>query len=127
MLVRRSLPQRVLAASIAAAGMLAAASCKETSGPATAVTLTLYSVDGVAVPAQLTSYEGRRVSLARGFLQGTNWGHACGFAAGLAEGPLTTVAVPACRLAPGEERTFDIQFNDPRFPSGTHSYRFVPD
>jgi hypothetical protein len=79
------------------------------------------------VPAQLTSFEGRRVNLARGLLQGTNWGHACGFAAGLAEGPLTTVAVPACRLSAGEERTFDIQFNDSRFPSGTHTYRFVPD
>ena len=107
--------------------MFVASACKDTSGQAAAVTLTLYSVDGIVVPVQLTSFEGRRVNLARGFLQGTNWGHACGFAAGLAEGPLTTVAVPACRLHAGEARTFDIQFNDSRFPSGTHTYRFVPD
>jgi hypothetical protein len=127
MLVCRSIARRAFTAFSIVAGLLTASSCSDTSGPAAAVTLTLYSVDGVAVPAQLTSFEGRRVNLARGFLQGTNWGHACGFAAGLAEGPLTTVAVPACRLHAGEERTFDIQFNDSRFPSGTHTYRFVPD
>lgn len=127
MLVRRSPARLALSAFTIAVGMCLASSCKDTSGPATAVTLKLSSVDGVAVPAQLTSFEGRRVSLSYGLLQGTNWGHACGFAAGLAEGPLATAEVPACRLSPGEERTFDIQFKDSRFPSGTHIYRFVPD
>lgn len=127
MLARRPLHSGAFAALTFAAGILAAASCKETSGPATAVTLTLYSVDGVAVPVRLRTAGGQVVTLARGLLQGTNWGHACGFAAGLAEGPLTTVAVPDCRLSPGEERTFDLMFGDVRFPSGTHSYRFVPE
>ena len=86
MLARRPLHSRAFAALTFAAAILAAASCKETSGPATAVTLTLYSVDGVVVPVHLRTAGGQVVTLARGLLQGTNWGHACGFAAGLAEG-----------------------------------------
>jgi hypothetical protein len=35
--------------------------------------------------------------------------------------------VSACRLVPGEERSFDLIFNDARFPSGSHTYRFIPD
>ncbi|HMA21389.1 MAG TPA: hypothetical protein VKO87_11350 [Gemmatimonadaceae bacterium] len=106
--------------------LMAFSSCSETSGPATAVTLQLYSVDGNVVPVQLRTPGGRLVTIARGELQGTNWGAACGFAVGLAEGPLTTVAVAACRLKPNEERTFPITFTDSRFPSGTHEFRFVP-
>ena len=106
--------------------VMAFSSCSETSGPATAVTLQLYSVDGNVVPVQLRTPGGRLVTIARGTLQGTNWGAACGFAVGLAEGPLTTVAVAACRLKPNEERTFPITFTDSRFPAGTHEFRFVP-
>ena len=101
-------------------------SCKETSGPAAAVTLTLYSIDGAVVPVALRTPDGKPATIARGFLQGTNWGHACGFAVGLAEGPLTTVSVPACRIQRDEERIFTITFNDVRFPGGAHQYRFVP-
>lgn len=101
-------------------------SCSETSGPATAVTLQLYSIDGNVVPVQLRTADGKLVTIARGKLQGTNWGAACGVAVGLAEGPLTTVAIPACRLKPNEERTFPVTFTDVRFPAGTHEFRFVP-
>ncbi len=91
------------------------------------MTLELYSVDGVVVPAPLVSPTGKPATIGRGFLQGTNWGHACGFAVGLIEGPLTVVEVGGCRLKPGEERRFDISFSDPRFPVGTHEYRFIPE
>lgn len=104
----------------------AVTACKDTSGPAIAVTLELYSIDDNVLPVQLRSPRGELVTIARGLLQGTNWGAACGFAVGLAEGPLTAVDVPACRLKPGEERIFQITFSDTRFPAGTHSYRFVP-
>lgn len=107
--------------------LLIAGACKETSGPATAVTLKLHSVDGTVIPAPLTTATGQRATIGSGFLQGTNWGHACGFAASLTEGPLTTVSIPECRLKQGEERTFSITFNDVRFPSGSHQYRFVPE
>lgn len=107
--------------------MLLAGGCKETSGPAIAVTLELHSVDGVVIPAPLLSPGGKRATVARGFLQGTNWGAACGFSVGLAEGPITSVAVADCRLKPGEERTFAITFSDSRFPVGTHEYRFIPE
>ena len=108
------------------ASLFITAACKDTSGPATAVTLSLHSVDGAVIPTSLTTASGQRVTIGRGFLQGTNWGHACGFAVGLAEGPLTTVAVPSCMLKQNEERTFTITFNDVRFPTGPHQYRFVP-
>jgi hypothetical protein len=101
--------------------------CKDTSGPAVAVTLELVSVDGVVVPARLVSPAGKPATVARGFLQGTNWGAACGFAVGLAEGPVTFLDVADCRLKPGEERKFSITFSDTRFPAGTHEYRFIPE
>lgn len=110
----------------ASACLILAGACKETSGPAVAVTLELYSVDGVVVPAPLLSPAGKRATVARGFLQGTNWGAACGFAVGLAEGPVTFLDVGDCRLKPGEERKFDITFSDTRFPAGRHEYRFIP-
>ena len=100
--------------------------CKETSGPAIPVTLSLHSVDGVVIPAPLTTSTGQKATIQAGFLQGTNWGHACGVSLGLAEGPLTTVSIPGCRLKRDEERTFSITLNDVRFPSGAHQYRFVP-
>jgi hypothetical protein len=95
-------------------------------GPAAAVTLMLYSVDGVVIPAPLTSAAGKPATVGSGRLQGNNWGHACGFSVGLAQGPITVVQVPACRLTPGEERIFTIRFTDSRFPTGDHTYRFIP-
>ena len=91
------------------------------------MTLELYSVDGVVVPASLVSPAGKPATVARGFLQGTNWGAACGFAVGLAEGPVTYLDVADCRLKPGEERKFNITFSDTRFPKGTHEFRFIPE
>ena len=107
--------------------LLLAGGCKDTSGPAIAVTLKLHSVDGVVIPAPLVSPFGKRATVARGFLQGTNWGAACGFAVGLSEGPVTFLDVPDCRLKTGEERKFQISFSDSRFPAGTHEYRFIPE
>jgi hypothetical protein len=127
MLVRTIAFLRALASVVTASMVLSTVACKDVGGPATATTLTLYSVDGVVIPVRLPTAGGRLVTLTTGRLQGTSWGHACGFAAGLADGPLTTVGVSACRLAPGEERSFDLIFNDARFPSGTHTYRFIPD
>jgi hypothetical protein len=101
--------------------------CSDTNDVATAVTLSLYSVDGVVIPAPMTSAGGRSATIGKGFLQGTNWGHACGFSVGLTEGPLTAVDVPSCRLHPGEERTFSIVILDSRFPGGQHTYRFIPE
>lgn len=100
--------------------------CGEASGPAVAVNLNLQSVDGVAMPVQLRTPGGRLVTLANGKLQGTSWGYACGAAFRLAEGPITSLDVPSCRLSPGDERRFTITFADSRFPAGSHEYRFVP-
>ena len=101
--------------------------CTDVNDVATAVTLKLESVDGIAVPAPLTSAAGKPATIGSGFLQGNNWGHACGFSVGLAEGPLTFTQVPDCRLHPGEERTFTLTLLDSRFPSGSHTYRFIPE
>ena len=111
--------------TIFSAGLLAG--CTDTNGVATAVTLSLYSVDGVVIPAPMKSAAGRPATIGKGFLQGNNWGHACGFSVGLAEGPMTFADIPACRLHPGEERTISVTFLDSRFPSGEHTYRFVPE
>ena len=101
--------------------------CTDANDVATAVTLTLESVNGVAIPARLTSVAGKPATIGRGFLQGNNWGHACGFSVGLAEGPLTFAEIPDCRLHPGEARTFTVTLLDSRFPGGSHSYRFIPE
>lgn len=102
------------------------AACGDSSGPGVAVNLNLHSVDGVVMPVQLRTPGGRLVTLANGELQGTNWGHACGAAFRLAEGPITAVDVGSCRLKPGEELKTTITFSDSRFPAGAHEYRFVP-
>lgn len=78
------------------------------------------------MPVQLKTSDGKLVTLANGELQGTNWGHACGVAFRLAEGPITAVAIPACRVKPGDEVKATITFADSRFPIGAHEYRFVP-
>lgn len=100
--------------------------CSEMSGPAIAVTLTLESVDDVAIPTQLRRPGGLLATIGGGNLQGTSWGHACGAVLSLVEGPLTAVDVAACRLQAGEARTFTITLTDSRFPAGPHRYRFVP-
>jgi hypothetical protein len=113
--------------ALAVGAALCALGCKDTSGPAIAVTLQLYSVDGVVLPAPLVSPFGKRATVGVGRLQGNNWGAACGFAAGLAEGPVSVVQIPDCRLKEGEERTFTVTFTDSRFPAGSHQYRFIPE
>jgi hypothetical protein len=90
------------------------------------VTLNLHSIDGKVVPAQGVTIGGRKVTVAGGKLQGTNWGHACGMALRLVEGPVTAADVPGCRLKPGEEKIFLLTLPDSRFPAGSHEYRFVP-
>ena len=112
---------------LAIAAALCGIGCKDTSGPAIAVTLKLDSVDGVAIPAPLVSPFGKPATIGVGRLQGTNWGAACGFVAGLAEGPVSVVQIPECRLHAGEERTFNVTFTDSRFPAGNHRYRFIPE
>ena len=107
-------------------GAILLAGCSDSSGPGVAVNLNLHSIDGVVIPVQLRTPGGALVTLANGELQGTNWGHACGAAFRLAEGPITAVAVPDCRLRPGEELRATITFSDSRFPAGAHEYRFVP-
>jgi hypothetical protein len=74
----------------------------------------------------MTAASGHAATVGSGFLQGNNWGHACGFSVRLNEGPLTFAEIPDCRLYPGEERTFTVTFLDSRFPSGPHIYRFIP-
>ena len=105
---------------------LALTACSDSAGPGIAVTLNLHSIDGKVVPAEGITPGGRRVSIASGKLQGTNWGHACGVALRLVEGPLTAAEIPDCKVSPGEERIFTLQLNDSRFPAGPHEYRFVP-
>ena len=107
-------------------GVVSLLSCSDSSGPGVAVNLNLHSIDGVVIPVQLKTPGGALVTLANGELQGTNWGHACGAAFRLAEGPITAVAVPDCKLRPGEELRTTITFSDSRFPAGPHEYRFVP-
>ena len=103
-----------------------AAGCADSPGPGVAVTLNLHSIDGTAVPVQLLTPGGALVTLADGRLQGTNWGHACGVALRLAEGPITAAEVPDCTLEPREEKVVTLTLADSRFPAGTHEYRFVP-
>ncbi len=105
---------------------LATASCGNGLGPSVAVTLNLYSVDGVVIPAPLKSSGGKSISIGNGRLQGTSWGHACGMSLQLAEGPITAVDVADCKLAVGEEKRFTATLSDSRFPAGAHEYRFLP-
>ena len=105
---------------------LALTACGDSVGPGIAVTLNLHSVDGTVVPAEGVTAGGRRVTIAGGKLQGTNWGHACGVALRLVEGPLTGIEIPDCKVSPGEERIFTLTLKDPRFPAGAHEFRFVP-
>lgn len=99
-------------------------SCSDTSGPAVAVTLNLYSVDGVVIPAPTKSAGGKSITIGNGRLQGTNRGFACGMSLQLSEGPITALEIPDCRLITGEEKTFSATITDSRFPAGPHTYRF---
>ena len=118
--------RRVLEGAFICAAALATASCGNSLGPAVAVTLNLYSVDGVVIPVPLKSSGGKSITIGNGRLQGTNWGHACGMSLQLAEGPITAVDVADCKLIAGEEKRFTATLFDSRFPSGAHEYRFVP-
>ncbi len=100
--------------------------CSDTSGPAVAVTLKLYSVDGQIIPAPLKSAAGKSVTIGDGRLQGTNRGFACGMSLQLSQGPLTAIDVPDCRLLTGQDKKFTIVLTDTRFPAGLHEYRFTP-
>jgi hypothetical protein len=99
-------------------------SCSDTSGPAVAVTLDLYSVDGVVIPVPTKSAGGKSISIGNGRLQGTNRGFACGMSLQLSEGPITAAEIPDCRLLTGEEKIFTATITDSRFPAGPHVYRF---
>jgi len=101
-------------------------SCSDTSGPAVAVTLDLYSVDGVAIPVPTKSAGGKAITIGNGRLQGTNRGFACGMSLQLSQGPITAAEIPDCRLITGQEKIFTATITDSRFPSGPHEYRFVP-
>ena len=105
---------------------LTSTSCGNGLGPSVAVTLNLYSVDGVIIPAPFKSAGGKSISIGNGRLQGTSWGHACGMSLQLIEGPITAVDVPDCKLAIREEKRFTSTLTDSRFPAGAHEYRFVP-
>ena len=118
--------QQLLTAVLLAVVAAVLLSCSDTSGPGVAVHLNLHSVDGVVIPVQLRTPGGKLVTLSSGKLQGTNWGHACGAAFSLAEGPITAIDVPSCKPKPGEDVKATITFTDSRFPAGTHEYRFVP-
>jgi len=118
--------RKTIDAALIGAIVLAAASCGNSLGPAVAVTLNLYSVDGVVIPVPLKSSGGKSISIGNGRLQGTNWGHACGMSLQLAEGPITSVDVADCKLITGEEKRFSATLTDSRFPAGAHEYRFVP-
>jgi hypothetical protein len=98
--------------------------CSDTSGPAVAVTLNLYSVDGAVIPAAMTSAGGKAISIGNGRLQGTNRGFACGMSLQLSQGPITALEIPDCKLITGQERTFTATITDSRFPAGPHVYRF---
>lgn len=100
-------------------------SCSDTSGPAVAVQLDLYSIDGVVIPVPAKSAGGKAISIGNGRLQGTNRGFACGMSIQLSEGPITAVEIPDCRLLTGEEKTFSATITDSRFPAGPHIYRFI--
>ncbi len=100
-------------------------SCSDTSGPAVAVTLDLYSVDGVVIPVPSKSAGGKAISIGNGRLQGTNRGFACGMSLQLSEGPITALEIPDCRLITGQEKSFVATITDTRFPSGPHTYRFI--
>ena len=110
------------------AGLVSAAtvSCNNNLGPAVAVTLNLYSVDGAVTPVPLKSVGGKAISIGNGRLQGTNWGHACGMSLQLIDGPITAIDIADCRLTAGEEKRFSATLSDSRFPAGAHEYRFVP-
>ena len=117
---------RRLASSLVIVGGALVVGCSDTSGPGVAVTLNLHSIDGVVIPVQLKTPGGKLVTLGSGRLQGTNWGHACGAAFTLAEGPITAIEIPGCKPKRGEEVKATITFTDSRFPAGAHEYRFVP-
>lgn len=112
--------------SFALLAALSLAACGNTSGPPVAITLTLYTVDRNFLPAAIKGTDGKTFTIGVGRLQGTDTGPSCGMSLQLINGPITSAAVPDCKLVAGEEITFTATLNDSRFPSGPHEYRFVP-
>lgn len=112
--------------SLAFLAALSISSCSNTSGPSVAITLTLYTLDRNFLPAAVKSADGRTMTVGVGRLQGTDLGPSCGMSLQLINGPITAASIPDCKLVTGEEFKFTATLNDPRFPTGPHEYRFVP-
>ena len=117
---------RLLKSLLAFLAALSISSCADASGPAVAITLTLYTLDRNYLPAAIKSADGRTITIGIGRLQGTDLGPSCGMSLQLINGPITSAEVPDCKLIAGEEFKFTATLNDPRFPTGPHEYRFVP-
>lgn len=121
-----SLRRVLVTSSLVLLASLSSLSCNNSLGPAVAVTLNLYSIDGVIIPVPPKSPGGKTVTVGNGRLQGTNWGYACGMSLQLIDGPITAADIPDCKLITGEEKKFSAALSDSRFPAGLHEYRFVP-
>jgi hypothetical protein len=106
--------------------MISLSACSGTSGPPVAVTLTLYTVDGIFLPAAIKGTDGRIMTIGVGRLQGSDVGPSCGMSLQLGNGPITSADISNCKLAADEEFRFTATLTDSRFPSGPHEYRFVP-
>ena len=122
----KSFARALLTSSLALVATLSISSCRNSNGPAVALTLTLYTVDGNFMPAAVKSADGRTITIGVGRLQGTDLGPSCGMSLQLNTGPITSAEIPDCRLLTGEEFKFTATLTDPRFPTGPHQYRFVP-
>jgi len=122
----KSVSHVIFRTSLAILAAFSISSCGNSTGPAFARTLTLYTVDGIYMPAAVKSPDGRTITIGVGRLQGTDLGPSCGMSLQLNTGPITSAEVPSCKLISGQEFTFTATLSDPRFPSGPHQYRFVP-
>lgn len=122
----KSFAHTLLKSSLALIAALSISSCSNSNGPSVALTLTLYTVDGNFLPVAIRNADGKTFTIGVGRLQGTDLGPSCGMSLQLITGPITSAAVPGCKLITGEEFKFTATLNDPRFPSGPHQYRFVP-
>ncbi len=116
----------LLRTSLAFLAAMSISSCGDSSGPAVALTLSLYTVDRNFLPAPVKGADGRTVTIGVGRLQGTDLGPSCGMSLQIISGPITAAEVRDCKLVTGEEFSFTATLTDPRFPTGPHEYRFVP-
>jgi hypothetical protein len=116
----------IFRSSLALVAAVSISACNNSAGPAVALTLTLYTIDGNFLPAAIKNTDGRTFTIGVGRLQGTDLGPSCGMSLQLITGPITSAEVPGCKLVTGEEFKFTATLSDPRFPTGPHQYRFVP-